>query len=244
MIPHEKLTLDLTRMDRVFVVSDIHGCLDILLETLASVRFDVRHDVLIINGDLIDRGSQSLETLSWYSKANGEGWCYATLGNHEHMLIEAQDNWGEHSYIYLANGGVWFKDLQQADRQHCYDICKTLYSCIEVTLKNGKHMIVHAQYDKGFFVGNYNPENDSYEDYEEQLAHAVWARTSAKCAKNGYVLAQHTNPDYTSIVHGHTPNTSPVVCENLYFIDTGVVYGNGKYFKMLELNTLQFTRGR
>lgn len=240
---HLKLEIKANNMKRVFVVSDTHGCLDILLDTLASVNFSTTDDhLLIINGDLIDRGQQSFEMLEWYDRANREGWCFATLGNHEHMLICAYENPSDNSYIFYANGGQWFKSLSTADKKECYRICKTLSSCIEVQLDNGKHLIVHAQYNDSNFIGDYS--NDGFYDddeYEDLLANAVWGRTSATNARYGSVLSQHTNKEYKSIVHGHTPNQKPIVVENLYFIDTGVVFGNGSLFTMLELNTLKLT---
>lgn len=47
-----------------YVMSDIHGCYDELLQMLKQIDFS-NNDRLIIAGDYIDRGSQSYEMLKW-----------------------------------------------------------------------------------------------------------------------------------------------------------------------------------
>jgi len=50
-----------------YVMSDIHGCFDELMEMLEIIRFS-EDDQLIIAGDYIDRGKQSYEMLKWIEK--------------------------------------------------------------------------------------------------------------------------------------------------------------------------------
>ena len=47
-----------------YAISDIHGCYDELLKMLEKIHFSSA-DKLIIAGDYIDRGDQSLEMLDW-----------------------------------------------------------------------------------------------------------------------------------------------------------------------------------
>ena len=47
-----------------YVMSDIHGCYDELMKMLEKIQFS-SDDTLIIAGDYMDRGSQSLEMLDW-----------------------------------------------------------------------------------------------------------------------------------------------------------------------------------
>ncbi len=70
---------------RIFVVGDIHGCLDMLNEKLLSVDFDESKDLLISVGDLIDRGEQNVECLDLITYP----WFRAVRGNHEQMAIDA-----------------------------------------------------------------------------------------------------------------------------------------------------------
>ncbi|WP_426327871.1 metallophosphoesterase [Pedobacter sp. R-06] len=66
-------------MDRIFVVGDIHGCYDELLELIDKIAFD-EHDLLISVGDIVDRGNKSLEVYHFFRDLpNAE----IIMGNHE-----------------------------------------------------------------------------------------------------------------------------------------------------------------
>lgn len=51
-----------------YVMSDIHGCYDEMLEMFNKINFS-ENDQLIIAGDYIDRGRQSYEMLRWLENA-------------------------------------------------------------------------------------------------------------------------------------------------------------------------------
>lgn len=71
------------------MVGDIQGCYDPLMALLESVSFDQVQDQLISVGDLINRGTQNLETLR-YCKSLG-GSFQMVLGNHDlHLLAIAE----------------------------------------------------------------------------------------------------------------------------------------------------------
>ena len=54
--------IDLPAEKRVFAVSDVHGNLDYLKGLLNKIHFSP-DDVLIILGDLIEKGPRSIDTL-------------------------------------------------------------------------------------------------------------------------------------------------------------------------------------
>lgn len=53
------LDLPCNHHGRDFVVGDIHGEYDLLLEAMRAVRFEPKNDRLLCVGDLIDRGPGS-----------------------------------------------------------------------------------------------------------------------------------------------------------------------------------------
>ena len=70
-----------------YVVSDIHGNFNTLKRLLRHINF-TEEDTLIINGDILDRGSQILEIIKFvFSVPNVE----LIIGNHEFMFINAYE---------------------------------------------------------------------------------------------------------------------------------------------------------
>ena len=69
----------------VYAVGDVQGCLDELQALLEQVGFDREHDALWCVGDLVNRGSQSLETLRFFRDLGARAVC--TLGNHDITLL-------------------------------------------------------------------------------------------------------------------------------------------------------------
>lgn len=91
---------------RDLVVGDLHGHRSLLEQALARLAFDPAHDRVLSVGDLINRGPQSLETLSLLE----ERWFHAVLGNHELMLLNYLGYYGSRVHArksFAAGGGDW-----------------------------------------------------------------------------------------------------------------------------------------
>lgn len=67
------------RNGRDFYVGDLDGTHGLLEDELAARSFSPERDRVIAVGDLVDRGSESFDTLALVH----EPWFYSTLGNHE-----------------------------------------------------------------------------------------------------------------------------------------------------------------
>jgi bis(5'-nucleosyl)-tetraphosphatase (symmetrical) len=72
-----------------YVIGDIQGCHEALLELLQTVAFDPTRDKIWITGDLVNRGEDSLAVLRWCMAHDHA--VVAVLGNHDlHLLAVAE----------------------------------------------------------------------------------------------------------------------------------------------------------
>ena len=73
-----------------YAIGDIQGCYHAFTALLVRLKFNPKHDKLWLVGDLINRGSGSLEVLRWCFQHQN---CIKTvLGNHDlHALVVAHE---------------------------------------------------------------------------------------------------------------------------------------------------------
>ena len=69
---------------RDWVVGDVHGCFETLRKALRAIDFEYGRDRLFSVGDLIDRGSNSIEALEWLENERFEA---VVMGNHEAEML-------------------------------------------------------------------------------------------------------------------------------------------------------------
>lgn len=82
-----------------YVMSDIHGQFDALMRMLEQIGF-TEDDELYILGDVVDRGSKSIECIKWIMEQDN---VLTLLGNHELMLYDG----------YINNREAWYQSLTE-----------------------------------------------------------------------------------------------------------------------------------
>ena len=76
---------------RVLIVSDIHAHKDLFARLLEKARYTPNEDILIILGDMLEKGPQNLETLRFVKQLAENENVYPLIGN--------VDDWRLHSLI-------------------------------------------------------------------------------------------------------------------------------------------------
>lgn len=73
-----------------YAIGDIQGCHEELMQLLARLHFNPDRDQLVLVGDLVNRGPQSLEVLRFVKSLGAGAQC--VLGNHDlHLLAHYHD---------------------------------------------------------------------------------------------------------------------------------------------------------
>lgn len=219
---------DITDRRNVYFIGDLHGDWKALKFFLDQVSFNYR-DILISVGDLIDRGNNSLEVLSFFLYTPN---AYAVLGNHEDMairgLVHGDAQWGG---CWMQNGGIWSLDYP-------IDMITGLMRKVEDTFplamtfrhENTKFGVTHAECPTEHWE-DYVSQAGKYHPWDKD---AIWGR---RCIKGGR-FTQIKGVNWT--IHGHSVRNEVTTIGNQKWIDTGSVFdvGTGKYaLTILEWDT-------
>ncbi len=197
-------------MEKIFVIGDIHGCHQSLLNLLDNINPDPEFDCLLFLGDYIDRGPASRQVVGEILGLRKKMKHLITLmGNHEQMLLRFLA--GQDQEFYLQMGGL--STLESYGITPPYDVealrnipadhlwfFNELLACWE----DGKNIFVHAGLKPGMHLS------------QQPKEWLFWAR-------DNYLRSRHNFGK--TIVSGHTPFQEPQVEENRIIIDTGAVYG-------------------
>jgi serine/threonine protein phosphatase 1 len=217
---------------RDLVVGDLHGHRSLLENALEAMAFDPRRDRVLSVGDLIDRGPESLATLSLID----EPWFHAVLGNHELMLLNFLGYYGSRMHSrksYPSGSGEW---IVEAIARHPKVIARLADKVAALPLA------LHVEGDVPFNVthGDLHPIGSSQKvllGEEAVCVHKADAATSSRvhfaAAMNSPLFelqfAQHRVQISGSPIGalpityvGHSPVQHIVVHDSYVYIDQGV----------------------
>jgi serine/threonine protein phosphatase 1 len=207
--------------ERVFIIGDIHGCLDMFKSLMDKIEWRPDKDRLIFLGDYVDRGANPkgvVDHILYLTKCSDHIECL--MGNHEEIFLDYLNK--RNSELFIRNGGWNTVASYQADKSkedkslvpaNHIAFLNSLESFIELE----EYYVVHAGFRPGIDV-----KDQSLEDM-------IWIRET-------FVYSDY---DFgKKVIFGHTPFHEPLVMENKIGIDTGAVYGNT--LTCLELPEFRF----
>ena len=218
---------------RLFVVGDLHGCYELLMNQLTNLQFNFEQDLLVSVGDLVDRGPDSLKCLNLIDAP----WFKAVLGNHEEMCLQSHV---DHSMarLHAQHGGEWFYELPEQVMEAVGRRLNQLPVLLEVKYKGKKFGFVHADLpvqdwelakemlEQGDYIGD-----RSFEDY------LLWSRGIIDNYENFGKVVDIAQVD--NVFLGHTVLKEVTQVGNCTFLDTGGVFqkfDNGYKLSVVKLS--------
>ena len=219
---------DANTVGRDFAVGDIHGCFSALQAGLDSIGFDHRVDRLFSVGDLVDRGPESHQVLTWLDKP----WFYAIAGNHDFMTWRSVRGQPYNAVDHVSHGGAWLGALKSSDQKEIGERLAALPLVAEIAAPGGAVGLVHA--------------DCPFDDWADMRA-APWAQLHEEspivdCCLWSFERYKRQYADrirnIRAVVHGHMTMPTMKILGNVYFIDTG---GGqlGRHFTFLDLHKLK-----
>lgn len=208
---------------RTFVIGDIHGHLDALIQCLERSGFDKTSDRLICLGDVCDRGNQVLECIDLLLTIPN---LVYLIGNHDYWTRMWLSELFSGSMSMRLEEDLW---LQQGGKETKNSITK-----YGTTTENNKRVLeflekavpYHVENRMAFVHGGIEPDSKVENNSIDTL---MWDRRLVSEARYRALESDPVVTEYDLLFCGHTPTLSynsyfPIKYSNVWMIDTGVCY--------------------
>lgn len=183
----------------IYVIGDIHGCLDPLRRLIAQLRPSEADEVIFL-GDYVDRGPDSKGVIDYLLTLSGRH--TFLMGNHERMFLDFLQ--GKERALFLYNGGAATLESYGGLRQ----ISATHLAFLD------RLRLYHETQDYFFVHAGIRPEIPLQQQDERDL---LWIREEFYAYSGRFPK---------TVVFGHTPMREVLMDEDRIGIDTACVYGN------------------
>ncbi|TCM70948.1 serine/threonine protein phosphatase 1 [Acinetobacter calcoaceticus] len=207
---------------RLFVVGDIHGCYQQLMQKLQQLGFDFQQDLLVSVGDLVDRGPESLKCLNLIDQP----WFTAILGNHEEMCLLSEHD-PAMADLHSQHGGEWLYALDPEQQAQVRARCRRLPIVLEIEHQQQHYGFVHADVD-----------HNDWQAFKQAVTRshdvAIWSRGRIR---NKRPHLYHHVQGIDRVYLGHTVVPQVTQRDNCYYLDTGAVFGH--HLSVVEIDIQQ-----
>ena len=217
---------------RVFLVGDIHGCLGLLEQAKAAIKFKDDEDLMIGVGDLVDRGPDSPGCLELLDK----GWFRSVKGNHEEILFEDYKFFKKTGQIYpIENvGNHWVEEyFKSSSPERLINKASNLPEVIKLNAFGKRYHVVHGSLCKGerslSLISDEDLDDNPRLSNSEVLYWESLAIDKMKNPKKGlepyFIDGEHPFIEGHSLaICGHTTfQDYPVLSSSHFHIDTGAI---------------------
>lgn len=219
-------------MARRFVLGDIHGEYDYLVDVLKKVNFDYKNDILIQIGDIVDRGPEPFKCMDELLKIKH---LILLKGNHDDTFRTYIKGGRNMLAAFPSNGvnatEIKWKELTAVQRIYYTDYIFDRMLPYYVTDDN--ILFVHGGFDPSEPI---DKQEESYLIWDRDLVNAAYAES---------LITQVRFPltKYKKVFIGHTPTLYygllvPFTGGGVTNIDTGS--GKGGPLTIMDIDTGEF----
>lgn len=202
---------------RVILIGDLHGMYDEFKALLKKVKHDPEKDVLILTGDLIDRGPKIKECLEFVRKTKN---VYTVMSNHEHKLLR-------HLMGNKVNGSLLQTTIVQCEGY--FDEAFTVWLAnlpFIIHFGNNEH-VVHAGVNPVKSIDNQNKEFLMYARNFNPLNHSFSTIGSKPWYDFEFERSIMSSIHPTEKIYfGHNPLPKAEVSKYAIALDGGCVFGD------------------
>jgi diadenosine tetraphosphatase ApaH/serine/threonine PP2A family protein phosphatase len=216
---------------RTIIVGDIHGCIEEFNELIDKLSYNKEFDRLILLGDLIDRGPDSVAVVKRARKLDLE----CVMGNHEHKFLKWYKSSGSKNDVYDRRPHY----TQFSDEDINYIARMDPY----ISLPDMNTVIVHAGLRPGINLQNQTKDDLYYIRYMDSDSKFISLKKISRLGKDA--IGAHFWTEFwsgpESVVYGHNVHSfenpliekvsSDITC---YGLDTGCCFGGRLTALILE----------
>lgn len=236
---------------RDLVVGDLHGHRVLFERELERLGFDPKMDRVFSVGDLVNRGPDSLGTLSLIE----EPWFHPVLGNHELMMLNFLGYYSSRVHCrrsYPAGGGEWIGDAiakhpkrvrRLADRVASLSLAIHVDADVAFNVMHGDLALFGSRQtslfdQKVLCVHEADRSTSSRINFQEAVGSTLFSLTFADLPA---CVSETPFGDLHLTYVGHTPVREVVVHNSYIYIDQGVCPRRAGYRPPTIVNHAQFS---
>lgn len=205
---------------RHIIIGDIHGCIQEFNELIEKLNYNPDYDKLILVGDLVDRGPDSVAVVAQAREMKLE----CCIGNHEYKFLKWFRSQGSRADVYDRQG--YYKNLSDEDIQYIANM--PTYIELEDVI------VVHAGLKPGILLSNQSKNDLMYLRYTDKQRNFVSLKKINALGKEaaGAIFWTEFGPFDKNVVYGHEVHSMTDVRidrfadgTTCYGIDTGCCFG-------------------
>lgn len=203
-------------MARLIVYGDVHGCLDELIALRKKIGI-LHDDIEVCAGDMITKGSNSVETVKYLRKKN----IFAVLGNQEERILQ-----------YIQKARVRKKNLPNLDKDQ-RNIIKNLsfkdiafLESLPYYIRFDEYLIVHGGVQNSMDLSDLSISERSKMTRMRYLDEKGRFLPYGKENKKSIFWSDMYDGSKGFVFFGHNKFKEPKISSYAIGLDTGCVYGN------------------